>query len=686
MKLQGRTNRLLVISAIVGLLLGILLTMQASALPAVDDGVEFHGLLTADDGQLDVGAEYTADQPPLGSSSGDLPLCRTSARSFYYRLRDAGFTGSDSFIYGNQSAWEKDWKRSALGGTENNYVDDVDIAYYCDHGSTGSVSFPWDHSDTSLVPNDCYQSWGDKDAEWLAFGTCLTLKTHQGWANCMNGLHLILGYKTVSYDADEGKEWAKQMLGWKFLGIWFRAPKTVTQAWFTMCDKTQPSSVIAAVIAEDSRHYGDKLHGRGGPAYGDVVNNTYYYLTHSCHKPAPIKVSTALLAELPVYEVVPRTVDEGYAQNIAETLNMSGTLQSDGEVFAITDASGGVTRTVEIDMASGGYIYQNVSELWVPPAPGEPLSLPGPEEAQAMAEGFFLANQTLPGAQYRTDGQSFTETVGEVVKESTQSLKAGTILREQGLDVMVSYGRQIGTGSALASEVSVAGPGASTKVYIGQSGDSPLAAEQLPIGLQGGSRDVQNTGKGTAVQDADKAWADFLEDPGLAVVAVPLEADEIIRYPISDTLAYYEQPHGVSQQELIPVWVFHADFMKEGQLLAPDVIVYVPASPDYYPPTVVIDEPASGTVVRAGEELTFSASASGPYQPFTYEWTSSHDGILGTDPSVTAGLRAYLHPGQSGLSIHSIAVSVTNANGQSRVVRITVDVMLPLHLPMILRG
>lgn len=663
----------------------LLFHVAVAALPPPKASLDPTGLTGADDGVLDVGVEYVSDSPPAGSGGGDLPICRTSARHLYDRLRDAGYTGSDSFMYANSLAWETDWKRSALGGHENTFVDNVDLAYYCDHGGSGSVYFPWDHTDNHLVPNDCRGAWGNRDAEWMAFGTCLTLRDRRGWANCMNGLHLMMGYTTVSYDADEGGEWASQMLGWKFLGIWFRAPKTVSQAWFTMCDKKQPSSVTARVIAEDSRHFSDKLHGRGGPAYGDVVDNWYHWIDHRCHKPAPLHVDTSVLDTLPVYEVVPRTVDENYAANIAETLSMSGTLETDGEVYAISDTSGGVTRTLEVDVASGGYIYQNVSELWVPPEPGTPTALPGPEEAAQLAESFFLANQALPGIQYRTDQEAEVENAVQTVKESSGLLDAGAIVQEQGVDVMVSYGRRLPTGSLLASEVSVAGPGSSTKLYLGQQGGT--LANQLPIGLQGGARDVEATGKSVQVQSADKAWGDFLEDHELAVVTVPLDADEIVRKPASDTLAYYEQPQGVSQAELIPVWTFYADFSKEGELLASDVLIYVPASPDYYPPTATIDEPASGTTVRAGQAVAFSATASGPFQPFTYEWLSSHDGLLGTGATITATLTPVMHPDQAEAGSHTITVKVTNANGQVRTASIVLNV-LPrgVYLPLVRRN
>ncbi|MSP12520.1 MAG: hypothetical protein EXR62_06135 [Chloroflexi bacterium] len=646
------------------------------------------GLTGADDGSLDVGVEYVADSPPAGAGGGDLPACSTSAWNFYNAMRNSGYTGANDFIYANSLAWESDWKRAALGGSENSYVDNVDISYYCDHGSNGSVYFPWGHTDNNLVPGDCSGAWGDKDAEWIAFGTCLTLTDNQGWSNCMNGVHLILGYTTISYDADEGGAWADQMLGWKFLGIWFRQPKTVTQAWFTMCDMVQPSSVQARVLAEDSRHFGDYLHNRGGPAYGDIVDNTYFWLDHNCYKPEPALVDTSLLATIPAYQIVPRTVDMAYAQNIATTLGLTGTLATDGQVWGTSDTQGGVTRTLEINLASGGYVYQNLSQLWIPPAPGAPLSLPDPNEAVQLAGNFFLAAQSLPGAQYRDPNSvhSETEKVMGISKSATASLNnVESIVQQQGVDVMVAYGRSLSartsTSLSQVGDVSVVGPGSSTKLYFGRAGgqsagslpDRPGTQQQLPVGLLGGSRDVQAApGKNVQVQTADKTWNDFLQDHQLAVATVPLDADEIVRKPLSDTLAYYEQPHTVSQAEMIPVWVFRADFKKGGALLAADVIVYVPASPDYYPPDVMIMSPTNGATIRAGQVVDISATVSGPFAPFTYEWTSSVGGILGQSATITATLAPALHGDEA--SSQTLSIKVTNANGQVRTTSIMVNV------------
>jgi hypothetical protein len=169
------------------------------------------------------------------------------------------------------------------------------------------------------------------------------------------------------------------------------------------------------------------------------------------------------------------------------------------------------------------------------------------------------------------------------------------------------------------------------------------------------------------------------------VVNVPLDADQVISN--SYTFAYYEQPHGVSQQELIPVWAYRADFLKGGSLIAGNVLVYVPASPDYDPPVVTIDGPANGSSFAEGRRLRLNADVSqdSGFGPFTYTWTSTQPGTLGTTATISPTLSATGHEGSSGPTRQTFSVKVTNKNGQSRTVTVSYDVVAPMELPMIWR-
>lgn len=641
-----------------------------------------------DDGVLDVGAEYpSADAPPWGASPEDRPVHRDSAMNFYNKMRAAGYTGADSFIWGNNLADETDWKRAALGGSEETWVDDVDIMFVHSHGNVGSIWIPWNDTDTTVVPNDCLMSYGTRDLEWLGVKTCLTLGDAVGWASCMNGLHLITGFTTLSASVEFGGRWADELLGskvyiWPFGDIWLRAPKTVTQAWFTTCD-AKTAGATARVIAEEQGHFNDKVWGRGGPALGDVAGAwPRWKIDHNCYKPAPNSVDVSILASVPAYEVLNRTVDQGFAASLAATLNVSGTLglSPDGQEYALTSTAGGMTRTLSIQTATGGYTYQDLGQLWVPPTPGQPLNLPDPEVAKNLADNFYRLNaQALPG------GQNFDATSQHIETDTLVTLAGPADVNSaaeegRGVDVMVAYGRTLDTtaltaaGAPVALRLSVAGPGSATKLYLGGRAGPP-------VGLSGGSRDVQ-AGSNVTLKDVNATWDAFVADPGLSVLEIGIEYDAMVRHPVSDTFAYFEQPLDVKQKELIPTWVYNVDFMQNGQV-AGNGLVYVPASSDYYPPNVVIDTPLQDATILAGAQAALNATVSGGNGPFTYEWASSSQGVLGTTEDITTMLISSAKAGDPPTPV-TISLKVTDVNGLLRTAQITVNVTgQPLWLPLL---
>lgn len=664
----------------IAMILSLSLMAAASSLqPGV--GLQPFAPASLDDGSLDVGAEYPSADAP--GTVDDRPIHKDSAWNFYNAMRGAGYTGGDNFIWGNANAWETDWKRAALGGDENNWVDNVDIMFIHSHGNynattgVGSVWFPYGHTDTNLVPNDCLASWGDRDVEWIGIKTCLSLRD-LGWASCMNGVHLIAGFTTLSASAEFGGHWADQLLGWQWLGIWFRQPKTVTQAWFTACD-SQTDGAIARVIAEDVAHFNDKVWNRGGPVYGDVVNWPKYYIDHSCYKAAPMAVDVSVLATMPSQRVLDRKVTPESAAALAATLGLTGTpsLSPDGSEYALSDG----TRTLSVLTATGGYQYQDASQLWVPPTPGQPLNLPDPRTAGALANNFFRLNaMALPG------GQNFDAASQHVARDQMATLANPAAVRAaspeapEDVDVMVAYGRSLtataGTaaGDAIAVNISVSGPGSATKMYLGGQGTAP-------IGLSGGSRDVQ-AGNQVTLKDAESSWAAFLKDPQLSILEFGVEYDSIERVG-APTFAYFEQPLSIPQQELIPSWVYDVNFLKGGQPPSSGRI-YVPASPLYYPPEVTIDSPAANATFAAGTVIGLTSTVTGN-GPFTYQWSSSAQGVLGAAEDIKTMLLNNVKPGDKPAPV-ALSLLVTDANGLARASSVTINVVgQPVWLPSLQR-
>ena len=657
-----------------------------------------------EEGIKEVGVAWINDFP---GTSGDRSHWDESCDRFYNRLRNAGWTGR--FRYTNWSVDEEDYKDESRGGREDSVVDRADIAMLCTHGSSAydsfwgktlsSVYFGTSNDDHHLVPGDAYQAFGDQDLEWLCFDSCSVLsdggpapyRNRGYWAATMNGLHLLLGFKNTMYviSTGDGRNWAKYMLGWKmwfpFVGwIWMRSPYKVTQAWFEAVDDLQPGGVCARVIAEEGYFFNDYLHGRG-PVAPDYDDGDYTYWDHCSCTPPAIQLAPEVLAQietLPVYEVVDRTVDEQYVLGIASAFEMSGTLGTDGEFYYMLETTGVETYTLQIDMATGGYKYRNETELWA--SPDEAPALPTADEARTIGDEFFTgAGRNLPGAAYHT-GEVLAAVEEQV--EVEQIAPEAQILEERVLSTTpvlfaLSYGRTIsataGTagGGSLQPTLSIVGPGARTKMYLGDLGDV--------LGAQGGSRDISATGEEVTIMDADKAWDLWIADPTIALAQIPWVADVISK--TSETLGYYEHPHQDGQKELIPAWIFTADFYNEGVLLAEGVYVYIPAAAEYLPPDVSIESPEAGDTFNAGVLVTFQGSVlQHGKQPFTYVWSSSYDDLLGTGATITAPLLSAIL--ENDVVSHTISLEVTDANGQKGTDSTTVLVWPTIYLPGILKS
>jgi hypothetical protein len=691
-----KTLAILLVMAILFSLAGTLTPLAQEPEPLSPD---------APDAPHKVGVEWIADFDQCPAN--DLPNCtQPECMKLYNALVGEGWTGS--FHWGNNAAWETDFKRAAAGGSENSWIDSVDLGLFCSHGSgaydtywgqnLSSLYFGYPHDDCHLTPGEAHLSYGDYNLEWLAFFACSVLSDggpapyyNRGyWASTMDGLHLMLGMKTTMYCSSTiGQKWADYMRGikwpiWPY--FWLRPPYKITQSWFEATDDTQPGGVCARVLAEVSNNYNDYLWGKGYVSPDPTHNSIYWYWDHCSCTPPPQQVEDVdQIQALPVLQVMPREVNEDLVlQVIAPAFGMADTMvYSDTEYFFLMSATEVETHTLQIDKASGGWKYRIQNELWVPPP--TPPRLPGPETALMIADNFFASQgEALPGAWYRTgEILLMTEEMVEVQMDSLGS----EILQEQELqrvpvDVAVSYGRveqlpvQTRQGIRM-QELSIVGPGARTKVYVGDGGKI--------LGVQGGSRDIQATGETVPLLGSDEAWALFLEDPTIALASIPWAYDEVISSTVpGPTLGYYEEPQAQGQQELVPTWVFSATFYAGGEPLD-KALVYVPAAGEYLPPQVQIDSPADGSEFSPGEAIAFSGSVVQYGQaPFAYEWHSSHDGLLGTEATINAPLTAAI--GKSTVISHTISLQVTDANGQEGADSIQVFIRPAVYLPLILKN
>lgn len=183
--------------------------------------------------------------------------------------------------------------------------------------------------------------------------------------------------------------------------------------------------------------------------------------------------------------------------------------------------------------------------------------------------------------------------------------------------------------------------------------------------------------------EADKVWDMFLADRSIALASIPWVADVIS--PTAQTLGYYEYPHSEGQSELIPAWIFTADFYDGGQLLAEGVSVYLPAAAEFLPPEVAIESPTAGAEFNAYAAVNLSGSVEQYGKaPYSYEWHSSHDGFLGSGEAISVALSAAIKEG--GVVSHTISLQVTDANGQMGSDSTMVLVRPTMFLHLVLKG
>jgi hypothetical protein len=363
---------------------------------------------------------------------------------------------------------------------------------------------------------------------------------------------------------------------------------------------------------------------------------------------------------------------------------MDGTkVYSDTEYFYLMKATEMETQTLQVDMTSGGYKYRVQNELWVPPEPEMPPTLPDHETAKVLVRQWFARyGEGLPGA-FEWAGEPLVKTEKMVEVEMGTPGSGTPIEQELLVDVALSYGyeveAQVKTSQGIEQEpLSIVGPGARTKVYLGDGGKI--------LGVQGGSRDYQETGEYVPIVDADVAWGWFKDDPTIALATIPWAFDDAEQMPdIEPTLGYYEEPQTQGQQELVPTWIFSTTLKAGGEILEDGVWVYVPAAEQYLPPEVTIVAPSDGSEFRPGEMVTFEGHVMQyGLEPFTYEWYSSHDGFLGSGDTIMAPLTGAVEKGD--LISHTISLQVTDANGQEGADSVAVFVRTAIYLPIVLRG
>ncbi|MGE5123843.1 MAG: DUF6345 domain-containing protein [Acidobacteriaceae bacterium] len=165
----------------------------------------------------------------------NLGQTQPDAQGLYTWLHLNGW--SKSFNYGNDAAWEKDWRDCTLGGIDCTYgVDRAEFVYFSGHGSPVSWYFG--------VNKDYGGAWAGnarfQNVRWAAFSSCQTVRAGPyvgpgnppltDWFNSFKGSYMILGFHGVMGDIPFGGTLGFNLYNFMYTIFPWMQP-SVSQAW-----------------------------------------------------------------------------------------------------------------------------------------------------------------------------------------------------------------------------------------------------------------------------------------------------------------------------------------------------------------------------------------------------------------------------------------------------------------------
>jgi len=232
-----------------------------------------------------VGVEWCNDYsnvPNLANISGT----DDSAQGFKNAIQSLS-NWSSRFDWGNDAAWEQDFKHSTApgGGTDSFWADNVHFAFFAGHGGSGQFFFNSAVDDHVMRAQDAI--WGDGTLNWLVLHACQTMRANfewDVWCDAFNGLHMMFGFHTNTEGSTPplGSRFALWMK-FEFPPWWYA--RDMRTAWGMACAECFDSSREYAVIYTGQA--GTDTHNDHLPGFGHVSSDptspTYWvYYKASC--------------------------------------------------------------------------------------------------------------------------------------------------------------------------------------------------------------------------------------------------------------------------------------------------------------------------------------------------------------------------------------------------------------------
>lgn len=207
----------------------------------------------------------------------DLSNTDDDANGFAKTLK--GWTGQE---FSNKNAWE-DHMKGNIFGQEDSFMDVADFTYFSGHGAAKYVLFSSWQDNTRLNRNDCYNDWGDKDAEWVALSACFTMGDSRNWAKTMDGLHGICGFVTEMGDSAKHGRIFGSFLRQQHV---YDRPHPVVQSWFLAGDQSQKIGRRQRAIGEVPEFEDQCIWGQGYVGTDPPNDDTHYGICHDFNQPA----------------------------------------------------------------------------------------------------------------------------------------------------------------------------------------------------------------------------------------------------------------------------------------------------------------------------------------------------------------------------------------------------------------
>ncbi len=620
-------------------------------------------------------------------SSNDLNKCDDDAVGAWNGLPSAWdlFGG-----HGNSNAKEIHFKRNDIGDGDNGgHVDGADLGYYAGHGDASDYDSYYGEDLTSLawctsdddddgLPSDSRACWGDGDMEWVAMAACWILESPSRgeWANAFNGAHLICGAATTIPDYKFGITFSDRLVD----NGSFDTAKTVKSSWFDAIDRGIGANLTAVVIGENSSMGNDYIWGEGSVASDPVVDGSYSSWSYNTGAaagpgggapapdiigpPAPeslvrfpalaergfaVSIEPAVLnrdsqAEMPVYNVIPATVDSAYVRQIANRFcQINGRFcgaplgpGDPGEVNVIDGA-----HELRVTLGTGSIHYENTARwlTWRNRAPRLLLD----ESVVDRASEILTALQRRPADAIETEVSYLWQEL-RLKDDDTADPDSSFAVATR-----VAFRRELGTGEKFP----VVGPGGVISVALGQDGE-------LQRIFEGGWRRL--IPGGTVPLMPLEAAIEALNRYGwdAAVEELRTRLDEII--VLDWELGYYEPAADVNTPRITPVYILHCLISHEGDATVPaDIYVWA----DRMRPRAEVITPGDGTPVLVGAEVCFEGDAEAGVEPYQFRWTDDLGRLLGEGPSICARFPAPPDTGDGSADwVRTVELSVIDARGR----------------------